>query len=192
MKRDGFTLIELLIVVAIIGILAAIAVPNFMNARIRAQVSRCQADMKAVATSLEQYFLDWNSYVEDHDWPSGGADERGLFRLTFPMAYMSSLPNDAFSSSSIKNWVEDNPTFEFGSGNAQKAGQQWPAQAYIIISAGPNHVEEVEGNDGFPFNTIIKSYDASNGIKSDGDIVRFGGAYNRGRILMDGKFVAGG
>jgi hypothetical protein len=104
---------------------------------------------------------------------------------------MSSLPNDSFSSSSVKNWVEDNPTFEFGSGNAQKAGQQWPAQAYILISAGPNQVEEVEGNDGFPFGTIIRSFDASNGMKSDGDIVRMGGQYNSGRIMMDGKFVAG-
>ncbi|MBN2326132.1 MAG: prepilin-type N-terminal cleavage/methylation domain-containing protein [Candidatus Omnitrophica bacterium] len=192
MKKNGFTLIELLIVVAIIGILAAIAVPNFLNAQIRAKISRTQADMKAVSTALEQYFLDHNSYVEDHDWPSGGMDERGFFRLTTPMAYMSSLPRDAFAGGPGGNYTEDNPTFEFGSGNAAKAGVQWPAQAYIIISAGPDRTEEVSGNDGFPFGTTIYSFDVSNGLSSTGDIVRLGGQYNSGRIIMDGRYYAGG
>lgn len=191
MKRNGFTLIELLIVVAIIGILAAIAVPNFLNAQVRAKISRTQADMKAVATSLEQYFLDWNSYVEDHDWPSDRS-QRGLFRLTSPVAYMASLPQDAFAGGPAANWVEENSTFEFGSGNANAPGKQWPAQAYLIISAGPDRNEEVSGNDGFPFGTSIPSFDVSNGLNSSGDIYRMGGQYNSGRIMVDGRFIAGG
>jgi prepilin-type N-terminal cleavage/methylation domain-containing protein len=63
MKRiKGFTLIELLIVVAIIAILAAIAVPNFLEAQIRSKVSRVKADQRSLATALESYFIDNNAY----------------------------------------------------------------------------------------------------------------------------------
>jgi len=62
LMRKGFTLIELLIVVAIIAILAAIAVPNFLEAQVRAKVSRAKNDMRAYATGLESYRVDNNSY----------------------------------------------------------------------------------------------------------------------------------
>ncbi len=61
----GFTLIELLIVVAIIAILAAIAVPNFLEAQTRAKVSRVKSDMRTVATALESYRVDGNKYPPD-------------------------------------------------------------------------------------------------------------------------------
>lgn len=61
-RASGFTLIELLIVVAIIAILAAIAVPNFLEAQTRAKVSRARADMRTVATGLEAYYTDANTY----------------------------------------------------------------------------------------------------------------------------------
>lgn len=61
-KLKGFTLIELLIVVAIIAILAAIAVPNFLEAQVRSKVSRVKADQRSLATGLESYFVDNNDY----------------------------------------------------------------------------------------------------------------------------------
>lgn len=189
MKRiSGFTLIELLIVVAIIGILAAIAVPNFLNAQMKARISRVQADQKALSTALEMYFLDHNSYVEDHDYPSDPS-QRGLFRLTSPTSYMASLPLDPFPSTAHQN-AEKNPNFEFGSGNP-KNDSSLPNIAYIIISTGPNLEEEVSGNDQFPAGTTIFSFDVSNGLDTGGDIVRMGGNYNGGRIIMDGKLIVG-
>lgn len=61
-KSAGFTLIELLIVVAIIAILAAIAVPNFLEAQVRAKVSRQYNNMRTTATALEMYRVDNTKY----------------------------------------------------------------------------------------------------------------------------------
>ncbi len=58
MKRKGFTLIELMIVVAIIGILAAIAIPNMVYTKKKAQLSSCKANLKSVATALDMYAND--------------------------------------------------------------------------------------------------------------------------------------
>ncbi len=89
----GFTLIELLIVVAIIGILAAIAVPNFLNAQTRAKVASSMSDIRAYSTSLEMYRADHGTY------PEGRATYAifGIDRLTTPVAYMGSLPQDPFA-----------------------------------------------------------------------------------------------
>lgn len=63
----GFTLIELLIVVAIIGLLSAIAVPSLLNAVDRGKQSGTVADMRAIATALERYAVDNNGYPTDAD-----------------------------------------------------------------------------------------------------------------------------
>jgi type II secretion system protein G len=64
LKRNskGFTLIELLIVVAIIGIIAAIAIPNLLNAIDRGKQKRTMADMRSIGTAMESYAIDANVY----------------------------------------------------------------------------------------------------------------------------------
>ena len=61
-KSKGFTLIELLIVVAIIGIIAAIAIPNLLNAIDRGKQKRTMADLRSMGTAVEAYSVDNNVY----------------------------------------------------------------------------------------------------------------------------------
>ncbi|MGI8908359.1 MAG: prepilin-type N-terminal cleavage/methylation domain-containing protein [Candidatus Sumerlaeaceae bacterium] len=93
----AFTLIELLIVVAIIAILAAIAVPNFLEAQTRAKVSRAKADLRTIATGLESYVVDHNHYP-----PNDLVYNVTPVQLSTPIAYISSsrLP-DPFTAKEI-------------------------------------------------------------------------------------------
>jgi len=99
MLKRAFTLIELLIVVAIIAILAAIAVPNFLEAQTRAKVSRAKADMQAMGTAIETYRIDNNSYPYQN--PQSRvlrvAAIKALEVITTPIAYIATMSwNDPF------------------------------------------------------------------------------------------------
>ena len=62
-RRAGFTLIELMIVVAIIGILAAIAIPNFVRFQLRSKSSEGKTNLAGIRTSEESYFAEYGNYV---------------------------------------------------------------------------------------------------------------------------------
>ena len=86
-NKKGFTLIELMIVIAIIAILAAILVPNFLKARAQGQLAACESNLKNIATALEMYATDYSG-----DYPSA------LSILTSNLtaaggAYMKAVPN---------------------------------------------------------------------------------------------------
>ena len=60
LNKKGFTLIELMIVIAIIAILAAILVPNFVKARAQGQLTACKSNLKNIGTAMEMYASDHN------------------------------------------------------------------------------------------------------------------------------------
>jgi prepilin-type N-terminal cleavage/methylation domain-containing protein len=189
MKRtNGFTLIELLIVVAIIAILAAIAIPNFLAAQTRSKVSRTKADMRSYATGIESYYVDNNSY------PLVTGNMRISESITTPIAYVTSIGKDPFGNSSPMDlynfpgsgwkttedyWYGTKDWYDFyGYGwYIYPAGHRTgPAAKWDLQSKGPDHCWSQAEYPGVlevdePYDWV---YDPSNGTVSRGNIVRSG------------------
>lgn len=198
MRATGFTLIELLIVVAIIAILAAIAVPNFLEAQTRAKVSRVKADFRTFATAVETYAVDTNHY------PPGCASDlfHNLFRITTPISYLTSVSTrDPFRPDPLNtlNFSESYLYYNFQTPGMYDAAQPelgvfipenlsayggaaGAPRMYLFSSHGPNRfiermaVAPGEIATGNLAPALNRFYDATNGTVSIGDLGRFGGA----------------
>ena len=195
-SRSGFTLIELLIVVAIIAILAAIAVPNFLEAQTRSKISRVRSDLRSLATAIESYAVDHNALPAPI-----GSFVLLCHMLSTPVAYIASTDmNDPFTPPPEHGWPLESyvyhsysakwgsswrpPTPPGGSG-------PWYQEGFIISSTGPNRswdlIDQWPFHHNFPEAPLSQYapsqtdymsmvYNATNGTRSGGDLYRAGGA----------------
>ena len=186
-NKTGFTLIELLIVVAIIAILAAIAIPNFLAAQVRAKVSRAKGEMRTLATALESYYIDNNVYPEDLDYPWPWYITSGV---TTPISYISN--NQLIDPFRVFTFGSDprGERYRYLNYDLEANGQwvtDWTGTAHPnatavtamdrygkwrLSSCGP---DRIAGNPPaaatWTFSTL-NPYDPSNGTVSWGDIIR--------------------
>jgi len=181
MKPRGFTLIELLIVVAIIGILAAIAVPNFLNAQIRAKIARTMSDIRTITNATEMLHLDKNLWLIDGNdcdgtpqccqdgeffgktslqanikMVAGQGDMRfngQIYKpLTTPIPYLSSIPVDPFANGLFYSYEDYDCSNKSGG---------WG----LLDAVGP------DGDSGDWHRSMgPAAYSATNGVASNGDI----------------------
>jgi len=172
-------------VVAIIAILAAIAVPNFLEAQTRAKVARAQADQASVATALEAYAVDagrYPAYGNPRDYALF-AGEPVVFlpvRLTTPVTYLSSLPPDVFPGRRHGLAGTGTPYFYMHDYRVIYLGKS-QAQGHVAY-----HHRSLTGSDRavqwtvWSFGPDLKDdhgvilYDPTNGTASVGDMMRFG------------------
>ena len=205
-RTKAFTLIELLIVVAIIAILAAIAVPNFLEAQVRSKVSRSKADMRTLATAIESYHVDNNRYpVDGSKAGDGEAFWYPPTDLTTPIAYITSLPlidpfretadTASFAVDFTERWYRQYRyrNFKYTYNTPSSAGGDARLQVYNSLygawellgngpdkSAGPFIYPTING---VPIELSIP-YDPTNGTISDGNMIR-GQATTDGRRITD-------
>ncbi|HUT24387.1 MAG TPA: prepilin-type N-terminal cleavage/methylation domain-containing protein [Sumerlaeia bacterium] len=171
----AFTLIELLIVVAIIAILAAIAVPNFLEAQVRSKVSRAYNDIRTLRVGLEAYRVENNGFPIDY-----GLDEwRTWSQITTPVAYITSAPTSPFYSLNFWHGTERTvQPYVYGGYYAEDGTTLFD---YYIQASGPDLINDFgdPANYAYYYPLVAQGreaaanllYDSTNGTRSSGDII---------------------
>lgn len=171
-RTPSFTLIELLIVVAIIGILAAIAVPNFLNARLRALIARVYSEERSINDAYMMYRLDNGA------WPPHIDGDLAQHRyVTTPIAYLTTSIQDPFQKEGVtdaatigwyKGQYHEEPGVQMrsefmavGDPAAVRYANEHKNAAFFCRSVGPDMDKVRE---------YSLPYDISNGLVSQGTL----------------------
>ena len=186
----AFTVVELLIVIAIISVITAIAVPNFMSANIRAKVSGAKSEMGSIAITLEDYRIDNEGYpsqpedsslepdeIATPDSPVSASTVAGLGKLIYPTTsdatpvYLSKIPGDPFNNKGKEDWNGTTGAHNHHYSYFTSGDQYW-----ALVSWGPDGDGNISDYDSAKdaVNNGTDLYNQDNGITSGGDIVIIG------------------
>lgn len=183
-KPRAFTLIELLIVIGIISILALIALPNMLDAQVRAKVARGKADLRTISTAMEAYAVDHNKYPPNYDTGfygfNPGTEALSFAAMTTPVAYITTIPMDVFRPQELAYTTRGRWFTYIGIDTVSGQPGNYPSGCteyweehglkYFTGSYGPDQENEQLGH--WLQVPATRVYDITNGTVSDGDYGR--------------------
>jgi len=133
LTKKGFTLIELMIVVAIIGILAAIAIPQFANLVAKSQEGRCKANLGTIRSALSIYYGDLEGWYPVTGGTLASLTSNGRYLQVMPSADLPKTSNSAghTASPAITNGVGDAGGWYYNNDQSALGAGSW---GQILVS----------------------------------------------------------